>query len=99
MSISTSKLIEGALTLTAALAWNEAAKAIVDKVAPMSIITSNMEKDTAAKIIKDNKTRKMIGTIIYAILITIFIVIVFSVYKYSAQKINETSLSNITPLI
>lgn len=68
MSLSLPSLIEGAFSLTAALAWNEAAKSIVNRVVPI--------KDG-----EPDPTKKMKASIIYAILVTLFVVVMFVVYN------------------
>ena len=68
MTLSLPSLIEGAFSLTAALAWNEAAKSIVNRVVPIK----DGEQDPA---------KKMKASIIYAILVTLFVVFMFIIYN------------------
>jgi hypothetical protein len=68
MSLSLPSLIEGAFSLTAALAWNEAAKSIVNRVVPI--------KDG-----EQDPNKKMKASIIYAILVTLFVVVMFVIYN------------------
>ena len=68
MSITTKSLLRGTTVLVAALAWNEAAKAIVDYIVPI---------DRA----NDNKRIRMLANVAYAAIVTIFII--FLIYSFN----------------
>ena len=70
--VNTSSLVAGALTLTAALAWNEAAKAGIQTLYPQP--TKGSFK----------------AMLVYAVIVTLMIILVFHVIKLLTKKINNT---------
>lgn len=68
MSITTKSLLRGTTVLVAALAWNEAAKAIVDYIVPI-------DRD------HNNKRIRMMANVAYAVIVTIFIIML--IYSFN----------------
>jgi len=67
-------LLQGALILTTALAWNETAKKFIEYVLPI---------DESGK-----RKHKFQMTIIYALFVTMIIVLVIITYNYVNAKVN-----------
>ena len=69
-------LLRGATTFVAALAWNDAAKRVIEYLFPMTLN-------------KDNAFNAALATIIYAIFVTIFIVIVITTYNIVHEQLKK----------
>jgi hypothetical protein len=77
--IEAKALLKGATTLVAALAWNDAAKRIIEYLFPMTLN-------------KDNAFNAALATIIYAVFITIFIIIVITSYNILNEKLQKNRI-------
>lgn len=94
MKISFESLAEGAFSLVAALAWNEAAKSIVERVVPedrLKNIGRPMTADEQEEYERDlkQKTRKMKANIIYALVVTLFVIGMFLLFNTTAKVVKD----------
>lgn len=94
MKISFESLAEGAFSLVAALAWNEAAKSIVDRVVPedkLKNIGRAMTAEEQKEYERDlkQKTLKMRANIIYALVVTLFVIGMFLLFNTTAKVVKD----------
>lgn len=99
--LSFQSLIEGAFTLAAALAWNEAAKSIVNRVVPSEDSTDDLESqvltpEERTERAKKLENKKIKANVIYAVIVTLFVLIIFFAWN-TTRKAVKTIADKIAP--
>lgn len=79
-------LLKGASTLVAALAWNEAAKKIIDYAYP-----THLSGDKVSDEEYEARKATMFATIIYASVVTVAIMVLISLFNYVSVKVEKES--------
>lgn len=73
--IETRTLLKSAAALIAALAWNDAAKSIIDYLFPLGT--------------EGSKHGMMVATIIYALFVTMLIIVIIAIFNYTTVKVKQ----------
>ncbi len=77
MSLSTASFLKGALTFTAALAWNQSVKSAIDTIYPLD------------KGGNDEGVKNAMAHIMYAVFVTIVVLVILHIMNIATSKSNE----------
>lgn len=79
MSLSTASFLKGALTFTAALAWNQSVKSAIDTIYPLD------------KGGDDEGVKNAMAHIMYAVFVTIVVLVILHIMNIATGKSNENN--------